>query len=117
MRPAPPGVPSRCLEWREGVAPQSAGGEQPLLTVALVAIERPDGLLIGRLLDAGLVVVAIHPNQVAAMRPRFGNAGGKSDSFDAFVLAEPAWTDSHRFRILLSSARPHRRQRLPLAVR
>ena len=29
----------------------------------LVAIERPDGLLIERLLDAGLVVVAVHPNQ------------------------------------------------------
>lgn len=71
------------------------------LAVALVAIERPDGLLIERLLDAGLIVVAIHPNQVAAMRPRFSNAGGKSDSFDAFVLAELARTDSHRFRILV----------------
>jgi len=71
------------------------------LGVELVAIERPDGLLIERLLDAGLSVIAIHPNQVAAMRPRFSNAGGKSDSFDAFVLAELARTDSHRFRILV----------------
>ena len=71
------------------------------LGVELVAIERPDGLLIERLLDAGLSVTAIHPNQVAAMRPRFSNAGGKSDSFDAFVLAELARTDSHRFRILV----------------
>ncbi|MDX6661123.1 MAG: hypothetical protein QOJ55_1945 [Solirubrobacteraceae bacterium] len=71
------------------------------LEVALVAIERPDGLLIERLLDAGLRVIAIHPNQVAAMRPRFSAAGGKSDSFDAFVLAELARTDSHRFRILV----------------
>jgi hypothetical protein len=39
--------------------------------VALVAIERPDGLLIERLLDAGLSVVAVHPNQVKAMRPRY----------------------------------------------
>ena len=69
--------------------------------VLLVAVERPDGLLIERLLDAGLHVIAIHPNQVAAMRPRFTNAGGKSDSFDAFVLAELARTDSHRFRILV----------------
>lgn len=69
--------------------------------VGLVAVERPDGLLIERLLDAGLYVIAIHPNQVAAMRPRFSNAGGKSDSFDAFVLAELARTDSHRFRILV----------------
>ncbi|MGH2968357.1 MAG: IS110 family transposase [Solirubrobacteraceae bacterium] len=69
--------------------------------VAPVAIERPDGLLIERLLDAGLSVIAIHPNRVAAMRPRFGAAGGKSDSFDAFVLAELARTDSHRFRVLV----------------
>jgi transposase len=71
------------------------------LGVVLVAIERPDGLLIERLLDAGLSVIAIHPNQVAAMRPRFSASGGKSDSFDAFVLAELARTDSHRFRVLV----------------
>jgi hypothetical protein len=71
------------------------------LRVALVALERPDGLLIERLLDAGLAVVAVHPNQVKAMRPRFSVAGGKSDSFDSFVLAELARTDSHRFRVLV----------------
>ena len=71
------------------------------LEVRLVAIERPDGLLIERLLDAGLAVIAVHPNQVAAMRPRFSAAGGKSDNFDAFVLAELARTDSHRFRVLV----------------
>jgi transposase len=71
------------------------------LGVLRVAVERPDGLLIERLLDAGLHVIAIHPNQVAAMRPRFSAAGGKSDSFDAFVLAELARTDSHRFRVLV----------------
>jgi transposase len=71
------------------------------LEVCLVAIERPDGLLIERLLDSGLEVIAIHPNQVCAMRPRFSAAGGKSDSFDAFVLAELARTDSHRFRVLV----------------
>jgi len=70
------------------------------LQVGLVAIERPDGLLIERLLDAGLTVVAVHPNQVKAMRPRFSVAGGKSDGFDSFVLAELARTDSHRFRVL-----------------
>jgi transposase len=70
------------------------------LGVALVALERPDGLLIERLLDAGLSVVAVHPNQVKASRPRYSIAGGKSDSFDSFVLAELARTDSHRFRVL-----------------
>jgi transposase len=68
--------------------------------VSRVAIERPDGVLVERLLDAGLSVLAIHPNQVKAARPRFTAAGGKSDRFDAFVLAELCRTDSHRFRPL-----------------
>jgi transposase len=70
------------------------------LKVELVAIERPDGLLVERLLDAGLRVLALHPNQVAAARPRFRASGGKSDRFDAFVLCELARTDRHRFRVL-----------------
>ena len=70
------------------------------MKVALVAIERPDGLLVERLLDAGLRLLALHPNQVAAARPRFRAAGGKSDRFDAFVLCELARTDHHRFRVL-----------------
>ncbi len=74
------------------------------LDVELVAIERPDGLLIERLLDAGLRVMAIHPNQVAATRPRFRASGGKSDGFDCFVLCELARTDSHRFRVLVADS-------------
>jgi transposase len=70
------------------------------LKVQLVAIERPDGLLVERLLDAGLRVLALHPNQVAATRARFRVSGGKSDRFDAFVPCELARTDSHRFRVL-----------------
>ena len=70
------------------------------LEVVLVAIERPDGLLVERLLDAGLRVLALHPNKVAAARDRFRVSGGKSDRFDAFVLCELARTDHHRFRVL-----------------
>ena len=70
------------------------------VVLALVAIERPDGVLVERLLDAGLRVLAIHPNQVAATRARFRASGGKSDRFDAFVLCELARTDHHRFRVL-----------------
>jgi len=70
------------------------------LEVELVAIERPDGLLVERLLDAGLRVLALPPNQVAAARDRFRVSGGKSDRFDAFVLCELARTDHHRFRVL-----------------
>jgi transposase len=47
-----------------------------------------------------LAVIAVHPNQVKAMRPRYSVAGGKSDGFDSFVLAQLARTDSHRLRVL-----------------
>ncbi len=71
------------------------------LGVDRVAIERPDGILVERLLAAGLEVMAIHPNQVKAARARFAVAHGKSDRFDAYVLAELARTDAHRFRVLV----------------
>jgi hypothetical protein len=74
--------------------------------VERVTLERPDGLLVDRVIDAGLVVMAIHPNQVKAARARYTNAGGKSDRFDAFVLAELARTDSHRFRALQGDCDP-----------
>jgi transposase len=68
--------------------------------VSLAAIERPDGLLVGRLLAAGIRVLAIHPNQVKAARDRFRAAAGKTDAFDSFVLSELARTDAHRFPAL-----------------
>src|SRR6202042_1223901 len=68
--------------------------------VDLGAVERPDGLLVDRLLEAGVRVLALHPNQVKAARDRFRASGGKSDRFDRFVLCELARTDSHRFRVL-----------------
>ena len=68
--------------------------------VERVAIERPDGILVDRLLDAGLVVIAVHPNQAKAARERYSVAHGKSDRFDAFVLAELARTDAHRLRAI-----------------
>lgn len=70
------------------------------LKVELVAIERPDGLLVQRLLDAGPRVLAIHPTQVAATRARFRVSGSRSDRFDAFVLCELGRTNRHRFRVL-----------------
>jgi len=70
------------------------------LGVGRVALERPDGLVVERLLDAGLTVVAVHPNQLAAARDRYRVAGGKSDGFDSYVLAELCRTDMHRLRAL-----------------
>lgn len=73
------------------------------LDVERVAIERPDGLLVERLTEAGFTVLPVHPNKLKATRSRYEASGGKSDGFDAFVLAELARTDSHRLRAL----RPH----------
>jgi transposase len=70
------------------------------LGVGRVAIERPNGLVVDRLLDAGISVVPVHPNQLAAARDRYRAGGGKSDGFDAYVLAELARTDMHRLRLL-----------------
>jgi transposase len=71
--------------------------------VIRVAIERPEGVLVDALLESGLAVLALHPNQVAAARPRFRMAG-KSDRFDALVLAELARTDAARFAALVPDA-------------
>lgn len=70
------------------------------LGVGRVAIERPDGLLVDRLLEAGFTVLPVHPNKLKATRARYEAAGGKSDRFDAFCLAELARTDAHRLRVL-----------------
>ena len=71
-----------------------------------VAVERPDGLLVERLLDAGLMVLAIHPNQVAAARPRFRPAGGKSDAFDSFVIIRDSGTPC-RYSIAMNQVLPY----------
>jgi transposase len=65
-----------------------------------IAVERPSGLLVDTLVQAGFDVVPIHPNVVKATRPRYSAAGGKSDPGDAFLLADLLRTDGHRFRPL-----------------
>jgi transposase len=65
-----------------------------------VAIERPDGLLVDRLLAAGHEVVPIHANAFHAARPRWEGAGAKSDAGDAYRLADLLRTDKHRLRTL-----------------
>lgn len=64
-----------------------------------IAIERPSGLLVDALIDAGLCVVPIHPNAFKASRPRYRSAG-KSDPGDAYMLADLLRTDGHRFKPL-----------------
>ena len=84
----------------------SAAGLRELLGVlaragvAEVAIERPDGPVVDTLLDAGVTVVVISPNQVKNLRARYGSAGNKDDRFDAFVLADTLRTDRARLHPL-----------------
>jgi transposase len=65
-----------------------------------IAIERPSGLLVDTLIEAGHPVVPIHPNVVAAARSRYRAAASKSDRGDAYLLADLLRTDGHRFRVL-----------------
>ena len=65
-----------------------------------IAIERPDGLLVDRLLEAGHEVVPIHANAFHAARPRWEGASSKSDPGDAYRLADLLRTDRHRLRPL-----------------
>ena len=62
-----------------------------------IAIERPSGLLVDALVEAGFEVVPVHPNAVKATRPRYRSHGGKSDTSDAYLLADLLRTDGHRF--------------------
>jgi transposase len=89
-----------------GVIEHSAKGLTDLIAVLArtganeVAIERPDGPVVDALLDAGVTVVVINPNQIKNLRSRYGSAGNKDDRFDAFVLADTLRTDRTRLRPL-----------------
>lgn len=61
-----------------------------------IAIERPSGLLVDVLIEAGFVVTPVHPNIVKACRPRYRAVAAKSDPGDAFILADILRTDGHR---------------------
>ena len=70
----------------------AAFGQPPELPIA---IERPSGLLVDALMEAGHPVVPIHPNIVKASRPRYRASGAKSDG--ARLLADLLRTDAHGF--------------------
>lgn len=65
-----------------------------------IAIERPSGLVVDTLVEADHIVVPIHPNVVKASRSRYRSSGAKSDSGDAYLLADLLRTDGHRFKPL-----------------
>ena len=62
-----------------------------------IAIERPSGLIVEALVEAGHQVFPIHPNAVKASRPRYRSHGAKSDASDAYLLADLLRTDGHRW--------------------
>lgn len=82
-----------------------------------VCIERPSGLLVDTLLEAGFVVLPIHPNALKASRPRYSAAGAKSDPGDAYILADLGRTDGHRFRPLRSPSDATRALRAAVRTR
>jgi len=66
----------------------------------LVGIERPEGRLVDRILEAGYPIVLIPTFAMKDLRRRYAVGGAKSDPGDAYVIADVARTDGHRLRRL-----------------
>jgi transposase len=64
------------------------------------AIEKPQGRIVDFLLDHGVVVYPVNPKALDRARDRFRMSQSKSDSFDAYVLAEFLRTDHGHLRAL-----------------
>jgi transposase len=65
-----------------------------------VAIERPDGRLVDRLLEAGHPVVPVQPNAIKVWRDAEVLSGAKNDPGDAALIAEYLRLRHHRLRVL-----------------
>jgi transposase len=65
-----------------------------------VAIETPCGPAVERLLDLGVTVYPINPKAAERFRERKSPAGAKSDSLDAWCLADALRSDGHGWREL-----------------
>jgi transposase len=99
---------------RDGLARLARHAPLCALTVAL---ERPSGLLVDTLLEAGCPVVPIHPNVLTASRPRYSTAGAKSDAQDAYIAADLLRTDGHRFAPLTAPSDATRALRAAVRTR
>ncbi len=64
------------------------------------AIEKPQGRIVDFLLDHAVVVYPVNPKALDRARDRFRMSQSKSDSFDAYVLAEFLRTDHVHLRAL-----------------
>lgn len=73
-------------------------------TTIPIALERPTGLIVDALVDAGHPVFPVHPNVARACRPRYRAAAAKSDAGDSYLLADVLRTDGHRLRVLKAAS-------------
>jgi transposase len=64
-----------------------------------VAIERPDGRLVDVLLEAGHPVVPVNPNAIKTWRESETGSGAKSDTGDAYVIADYLRCRHHRLTL------------------
>jgi len=70
------------------------------------AIEKPHGRIVDFLLSHGVVVYPVNPKALDRARDRFRMSQSKSDSFDAYVLADFLRTDHARLRALEPDSAP-----------
>jgi len=66
----------------------------------LVGIERPEGRLVDKILEAGYPIVIVPTFAMKDFRRRYAVGGAKSDRGDAYVIADVVRTDGHRLRRL-----------------
>jgi len=66
----------------------------------LVGIERPEGRLVDRILEAGYRIVIVPTFAMKELRRRYAASGAKSDPGDSYVIADVVRTDGHRLRCL-----------------
>jgi transposase len=96
-------VPHTAVGLRRLVA--AIAEREPHASAVLVAIERPDGLLVEALLEAGYTLYALNPKAVERYRDRTSSAGAKTDPADAELLARILLTDRDR-HLPLRPSRP-----------
>jgi transposase len=65
-----------------------------------VGIERTEGRLVDKILEAGFPIVVIPTFAMKDFRRRYAVGGAKSDPGDAYVIADVVRTDGHRLRRL-----------------
>ena len=79
---------------------EAVGALEPRTDAVLVALERPDGLLVEGLLASGYTVYALNPRAVERYRERTRIGGAKTDEADADLLARILFTDRAHHRPL-----------------